>query len=89
MIRTQNRGHWIVDNYFSDGKRINTWINKEVIKYHKTIEQYWTLFKQAGFEITEIRESKPIASNFEDSYEFKRRKRVPLFMIFKLTKIKP
>lgn len=84
--KKSNRGNWIVDNYFSDGERINNWINKDVIKFHKTIEHYWTLFKHANFEVSEIRESNPIESNFEDSYEFKRRKRIPLFMMFKLTK---
>lgn len=82
--KNSNRGSWIVDNYFSDGERINNWINKDVIKYHKTIEQYWDLFQQANFKISSIRESKPIEANFEDGYEYKRRKRIPLFMMFKL-----
>ena len=84
--KNSNRGNWIVDNYFSDGERINNWINKDVIKYHKTIEQYWMLFKQANFEIVDIKESNPIEANFEDGYEYKRRKRIPLFMMFKLDK---
>ena len=82
------RGNWIVDNYFSMGERVNKWIDKEVIKYHKTIEEYWSLIKKSGFEILEIKESKPRKSNFEDESEYDRRKRIPLFMIFKLKKIK-
>ncbi len=85
--KNSNRGSWIVDNYFSDGERINNWINKEVIKYHKTIEQYWSLFQQANFKISSIRESKPIETNFEDGYDYKRRKRIPLFMMFRLEKV--
>ena len=81
-----HRTKWIVDNYFSDGERINNWNDKNVIKYHKTIEQYWKLFQQTDFVVNEIRESKPIEENYEDGHDFKRRLRVPLFMMFGLGK---
>lgn len=80
------REDWIVDNYFESGIRINKWIDKEVVKYHRTIEEYIKLIKESEFEIKEIRESKPKRVNFEDQEEFKRRMRIPLFMIFKLKK---
>lgn len=80
------REDWLVDNYFVSGQRINKWIDKEVIKYHRTIEEYIRLIKSSGLEIEEIRESKPRRENFEDEEEYKRRLRIPLFMIFKLKK---
>jgi len=80
------RKNWIVDNYFTSGERVNTWNGKDVIKYHKTLEEYWSLFKQSNFDIIEIRESKPIESNFEDINDFQRRNRIPLFIFFKLMK---
>lgn len=78
------RKNWIVDNYFKNGKRVNTWIGKEVVKYHKTIEDYFKLFKSAGFQLSELRESKPAKSNFSSQEEYERRSRIPLFMMFKL-----
>ncbi len=81
------RENWIVDNYFDCGERINQWIGKNVIKYHKTIETYWKLFKKTNLEVVEIRESKPQKVNFKDKEEFKRRNRIPLFLIFKLKKV--
>lgn len=80
------RGNWIVDNYFDSGKRINEWMGKKVIKYHRTLEEYWRLIHKAGFQVIEIRESKPQKANFEKNEEYERRKRIPLFLIFKLQK---
>ncbi len=80
------RSNWIVDHYFSSGERLNTWIGKDVIKYHKTIEEYFQLFKAAGFEVSEIRESKPQEILFTEVAEYQRRMRIPLFMMFKLSK---
>jgi len=78
------RESWLVDNYFSSGERVNIWIGKKVVKYHKTLEEYFQLSKNAGFEILDMRESKPIESNFEVKEEYERRMKIPLFIIFKL-----
>jgi SAM-dependent methyltransferase len=80
------RGNWIVDNYFKTGERVNIWIGKNVVKYHKTLEDYWRIIKDSNLEVIEIRESKPQESNFEVKEEFERRNRVPLFLMFKLKK---
>ena len=80
------RMNWVVDNYFYSGERINTWIDKDVVKYHKTIEEYFKAFKSANFEVSEIRESKPLLVNFKEKSEFERRMKIPLFIIFKLLK---
>lgn len=80
------RGNWIVDNYFSAGERINHWMGKPVVKYHKTIEAYWQLFRAANFELLQLRESKPDPSRFIDAAEYERRSRIPLFMLFQLQK---
>lgn len=80
------RGNWIVDHYFKSGKRINQWIGKEVVKYHRTFEEYFRLFKTAGFQMEEIRESKPFSVNFDKVEEYERRMRIPLFLLFKLRK---
>ncbi len=48
-------------------------------------EDYFKLFKRAGFQMSELRESKPVKSNFTNIEEYERRSRIPLFMMFKLT----
>lgn len=80
------RANWIVDNYFDSGKRVNKWMGEEVVKYHRTIEEYIQLVQEAGFVLDTIRESKPQRANFDNPEEYERRKRIPLFMIFKVKK---
>lgn len=81
---TTKRSSWIVDNYFEQGARENIWIGKKVIKYHKTLETYFHLCRDAGFTIESIRESTPQRQNFRREENFERRKRIPLFLFFKL-----
>ena len=82
----EKRGNWIVDNYFKSGERINKWIGKEVVKYHRTIAEYFQLFEETGFKVVKVEESKPKKSNFTNQLEYERRNRIPLFMFFKLKK---
>ena len=74
--------NWIVDDYFNSGKRVEPWINKNIVKYHRTVEEYFQLLKQAGFTIIDIREGMPKNSNFSSESEFQRRMRIPLFLMF-------
>ncbi|APH05652.1 methyltransferase [Bacillus weihaiensis] len=73
---------WLVDDYFQSGERIEPWIGKNVVKYHRTIEEYFQLLKQAGFTIHDIREGTPSPDFFEDKQEYERRMRIPLFLLF-------
>lgn len=84
--KEKKRGNWIVDDYFDSGKRINNWLGKKVVKYHKTLEEYWAIIKASNLQVLEVRESKPQKSNFEQIEEYQRRMRIPLFLIFKLKK---
>ncbi|MFJ5766483.1 class I SAM-dependent DNA methyltransferase [Lysinibacillus sp. NPDC093210] len=77
---------WIVDDYFYSGKRVEPWINKNVVKFHRTVEEYFQLLKFAGFTINDIREGVPKSENFSSESEFQRRMRIPLFLIFSCEK---
>ena len=80
------RTSWLVDDYFKLGKRVEPWIDQEVIKYHRTTEDYFTLLQQAGFTITSLKEATPNPTYFQDEEEYKRRLRIPLFLLFSCTK---
>ncbi|WP_312092153.1 class I SAM-dependent methyltransferase [Niallia sp.] len=80
------RTNWVVDDYFSMGERNEPWIGKNVVKYHRTIEEYFRLLKQAGFKVTDLREGMPKQENFHEEEEYKRRTRIPLFLIFSCEK---
>lgn len=76
------RQHWIVDDYFITGARVTTWMGGEVIKYHRTVEDYFLGLQQAGFTVTSLRESRPQRERFHDAANYERRKRIPLLLFF-------
>jgi SAM-dependent methyltransferase len=76
------RQDWLVDNYFDIGKRITSWMGGQVIKYHRTVENYFVGLQRAGFGVESLREAEPQPERFkEDDDTYQRRKRIPLFLI--------
>jgi len=78
--RTAPRQDWIVDNYFLTGQRVTNWMGSQVIKYHRTVENYFLALQQAGFMVESVRESAPRREYFEDEATYLRRQRIPLFL---------
>jgi Predicted methyltransferase (contains TPR repeat) len=76
------RQDWIVDDYFETGPRVTAWMGGEVIKYHRTIEDYFTALHAAGFVIDALRESRPQRARFQNEATYERRKRIPLMVFF-------
>ncbi len=82
------RQDWIVDNYFNTGRRLTSWLGGQVVKYHRTVENYFMGLQCAGFVITSIREATPQREWFEDDEQtYKRRQRIPLFLIMASQKV--
>jgi SAM-dependent methyltransferase len=76
------RQDWLVDNYFDAGQRITSWMGGQVLKYHRTVENYFVSLQRAGFFIERLREAEPQAEQFANDHEtYQRRKRIPLFLI--------
>lgn len=80
------RENWVVDDYFLDGERKEPWIDEVVIKYHRTIEQYFTALKKAGFSVFDLREGTPIREHFSSEEEYERRCRIPVVLAFSCLK---
>ena len=76
------RQDWIVDDYFETGPRITNWMGGQVIKYHRTIEDYFLALRTAGFTVEALRESRPQRARFHDPAAYERRKRIPLMLFF-------
>lgn len=74
------REDWIVDDYFQTGPRVTTWLGGQVVKYHRTIEDYFAGLQRAGFVVESVRESAPQRERFEDVENYRRRQRIPLFL---------
>ncbi len=75
------RQDWIVDDYFLIGRRATFWLGGQVIKYHRTVENYFAGLQKAGFVVESVRESEPHHEWFEDDETYRRRQRIPLFLI--------
>ncbi|NMH68397.1 class I SAM-dependent methyltransferase [Bacillus sp. RO3] len=80
------RGNWIVDDYFIEGERKEPWIEQTVVKYHRTIEQYFQALTQTGFSVEGLREGTPKRENFSSEEEFSRRQRIPVVLAFSCVK---
>ncbi|MFN8660996.1 MAG: methyltransferase domain-containing protein [Thermomicrobiales bacterium] len=74
------RQDWVVDDYFVTGPRETSWLGGEVVRYHRTIEDYVTALQTAGFVLDALRESRPDPARFTDEAEYTRRLRIPLFL---------
>jgi len=76
------RQEWIVDRYFNTGRRVTSWMGGEVVKYHRTVENYFGGLQRAGFLVESIREAEPQRAQFKrHTRTYRRRQRVPLFLI--------
>jgi SAM-dependent methyltransferase len=80
------RENWIVDDYFVEGERNEPWMDKIVVKYHRTVEQYFQALTKAGFTVESLREGTPKRENFSSSEEYQRRMRIPVVLAFSCVK---
>ncbi len=74
------RQEWIVDDYFDLGRRVTHWLGAQVVKYHRSVEAYFTGLQAAGFVIEHLREAMPERQRFANEETYRRRKRIPLFL---------
>jgi SAM-dependent methyltransferase len=81
------RQDWIVDNYFNTGRRVTSWMGGQVVKYHRTVENYFVGLQRAGFVVESVREAEPEREWFEHDDTYQRRQRIPLFLIMAGRKI--
>ena len=79
---SERRTAWLVDDYFKTGERSHPWMGKEVVKYHRTVEDYFFALQEVGFTVETLRESRPRQENSVDAQEYERRLRIPLFIFF-------
>jgi SAM-dependent methyltransferase len=81
------RQDWIVDDYFNTGRRVTSWMGGQVVKYHRTVENYFVGLQRAGFVVDGVREAEPQRERFEHDDTYQRRQRIPLFLIMAGRKI--
>lgn len=82
----ENRKHWPVDNYQSEGLRETTFLNEDVIKYHRTFSTYINALVDADFSIRAVKEPKPSKQLLKSDPEMKDELRRPMFLIISAEK---
>lgn len=82
----EKRSSWIVDDYFEEGERQEPWIDKIVVKHHRSIESYFSALTTAGFSVTGLQEGLPKRQYFVNEEEYNRRKRIPVILAFSCIK---
>lgn len=77
---------WKVGAYFKSGPRNHEWMGSRVTKYHKTIEEYFSILRLCGFEVLALREGCPNVQHFSSTSEYERRRELPRYLILKAKK---
>jgi SAM-dependent methyltransferase len=75
------RQDWVVDDYHVVGPRLTRWLGGEVIKYHRTVEDYFGTLQRTGFAVEALREARPERERFAEEEAYVRRRRIPLFLL--------
>ena len=57
------------------------WMGSCVVKFHRTLENYVRLIQSTGFRLETLREPGPTPELFASQEEFRRRQRIPLFLL--------
>ncbi len=86
LEKTAVREAWIVDDYFDRRPRNTVWMGDQVTKYHRTIEDFFDLLITAGFQLEKLKEAEPAKELFPDEMLWKRRSRIPLFLVLSAVK---
>ncbi|HSZ71007.1 MAG TPA: class I SAM-dependent methyltransferase [Solirubrobacteraceae bacterium] len=78
---SEPRQSWVVDDYFNIGPRDQQWLGARTVWHHRTIEDYVSELRNAGFALVNLRECAPRRERFGDDAEFERRRRIPLVLL--------
>ncbi len=77
----EQRQNWVVDDYFVAGPRDQQWLGTKTVWHHRTVEDYVTELRSAGFALVNLRECAPRRDCFDDDNEYERRRRIPLMLL--------
>lgn len=82
-IHEDDKKYWPISDYFIRGKRVEKWIVENVVKYHRTISDYFYILKDNGFTVSDVLETEPLG---EAKKIFPNSIHRPAFIIFKAIK---
>jgi SAM-dependent methyltransferase len=80
------RLHWPVDHYQEEGLRQASFLDHDVIKYHRTIATYVNTLLDAGFTITRLSEPQPTQELLDKHPDWQDETRRPMFLLIAAVK---
>jgi SAM-dependent methyltransferase len=75
------RLHWPVDDYLREGLRHARWLQRDVVKYHRTLATYGNALIASGLRVTRLLEPEPPAEMVVERPDWKDERRRPLFLL--------
>lgn len=81
-----DRLHWPVDHYQDEGLRQATFLDNEVVKYHRTVATYVNALIDSGFRITKLSEPQPTQETLAKYPEMRDETRRPIFLLIAAVK---
>ncbi|WP_138754621.1 class I SAM-dependent methyltransferase [Paenibacillus sinopodophylli] len=79
--------HWPVDGYYSEGMRETSFLNHEVVKYHRTVSSYVNTLIEAGFRIMVLSEPQPSPDMLNQYSGMQDELRRPMFLMIAAVKM--
>lgn len=80
------RLHWPLDNYQNEGLRHTTFLDKDVVKYHRTVATYLNALIDSGFTVTKLSEPQPTPEMLATYSEMRDETRRPIFLMIAAVK---
>jgi SAM-dependent methyltransferase len=75
------RQDWIVDDYHVSGRRVTNWMGQAIVKYHRSVAEYFGGLQGAGFLVEGLREGRPRRELFLREETYRRRLRIPIPLV--------
>lgn len=76
---------WNVTDYFCQGQRHSEWLGSRVVKYHRTMQAWWSACGAAGLRVVAFSEGDPYCYPHAGQVEPDKepRRLVPMYLVFK------
>lgn len=78
--------HWPVDQYQVEGIRHTSWLDDDVVKYHRNVATYVNTLLDTGFRLTRLAEPIPTAEAMREMPYLEDELRRPIFLLLAAVK---
>lgn len=79
--------HWPIDDYYSEGSRRTSFLNNDVVNYHRSVATHMNALIEAGFSLVRLSEPQPSAEMLEHIPGMRDELRRPMFLMAAAVKV--